>query len=98
MNICSQEIKDEISTQVIGQEPLKDRLLIALLCQGHLLLEGLPGIAKTLSINTLAKILGVDFKRIQFTPDLLPADLLGTRIFNIHKGEFSIEKGPLFGN
>jgi MoxR-like ATPase len=75
-----------------------DRLIIALLADGHVLLEGLPGLAKTLAVNTLAKVIQSDFKRIQFTPDLLPADLIGTSIYNPRDGTFSVSKGPIFTN
>lgn len=88
--------KDEISKVIVGQGGMIDRLLIALLADGHLLLEGLPGLAKTLTVTTLAKIIQCDFKRIQFTPDLLPADLIGTSIYNLKEGSFSINKGPIF--
>jgi len=88
--------KEEISKVIVGQVHMIDRLFIALLADGHILLEGLPGLAKTLAVNTLAKTLQCDFKRIQFTPDLLPADLIGTSIFNPKDGTFSINKGPIF--
>lgn len=88
--------KKEISKVIVGQKNLIDKLFIALLTGGHVLLEGLPGLAKTLTVNTLAKIVNADFKRIQFTPDLLPADLLGTSIYNPRDGTFSIKKGPIF--
>jgi MoxR-like ATPase len=81
---------------IVGQTEMVDSLFIALLADGHLLLEGLPGLAKTLAINTLAKVVQCDFKRIQFTPDLLPADLIGTSIYNPKEGTFSISKGPIF--
>ena len=88
----------EASKVVVGQRLLLERLLLALLCDGHVLLEGLPGLAKTLMIKTLADILHVEFQRIQFTPDLLPADLVGTMIFNQKTGEFTPKKGPIFTN
>lgn len=91
-------VKEEMSKVVIGQEPMTDRLLIALICGGHVLLEGVPGLAKTLTVSTLAQILDAEFKRIQFTPDLLPSDLLGTLIYNPQKGSFSVKKGPVFAN
>ncbi len=91
-------IKREIHKHIIGQEDLIDALLIGLLSDGHLLLEGVPGIAKTLSANTLAKVIRCQFKRIQFTPDLLPADLTGTPIFNPKEGTFEVKKGPVFTN
>ena len=92
------EIKKEIHRVIVGQEKLVDRLLIALLSDGHVLLEGVPGIAKTLAVNTLAKTIQLDFKRIQFTPDLLPSDLIGTSIYNPKEGTFSMQKGPVFTN
>lgn len=89
-------VKKEIGKVIIGQFKLIDRLLIGLLANGHLLLEGVPGIAKTLAANTLAKVVNCEFKRVQFTPDLLPADLIGTSIYNPKEGTFSIRKGPIF--
>lgn len=89
-------LRNEVQKMIVGQNYLIDRLLIALLMDGHILLEGLPGLAKTLTISTLAKALSCDFKRIQFTPDLLPADLIGTSIYNPKEGSFSVKKGPLF--
>lgn len=91
-------LKLEMSKVIIGQAKLSERLLIALLADGHILLEGVPGLAKTLAINTLAKCVNVDFSRVQFTPDLLPADILGTMIYSPKKEEFSIKKGPIFSN
>ncbi|MDQ7041573.1 MAG: MoxR family ATPase [Rhodothermus sp.] len=91
-------LRTEIGRVIIGQHYLIDRLLIGLLCGGHVLLEGVPGLAKTLTVSTLARVLGVQFQRIQFTPDLLPADLLGTLYFNQKEGTFSIRKGPIFAN
>lgn len=88
----------EASKVVVGQKVLLERLIAALLCDGHVLLEGLPGLAKTLTIKTLAEIMQADFQRIQFTPDLLPADLVGTMIFNQKTGEFTPRKGPIFTN
>ena len=90
------EILIETSQVVVGQRQLLERLLLALLCDGHVLLEGLPGLAKTLTIKTLADVIHADFQRIQFTPDLLPADLVGTMIFNQKTGEFTPKKGPIF--
>ena len=83
---------------LVGQRVLVDRLLIGLLTDGHILLEGVPGLAKTLAIRTLARTLRLEFKRIQFTPDLLPADILGTQIYNPRSGEFSVKRGPIFAN
>ncbi len=91
-------VKKEIAKVIVGQTKLVNHLLIALLADGHVLLEGLPGLAKTLSVNTLAKVIDCDFKRIQFTPDLLPADLIGTSIYNPKDGTFSMKKGPIFTN
>jgi MoxR-like ATPase len=88
----------ESSKVIVGQTVLLERLIMALLCDGHVLLEGLPGLAKTLTIKTLADIIDVDFKRIQFTPDLLPADLIGTMVFNQKTGEFTPKKGPIFSH
>ena len=88
----------EMSKVIIGQRHMVDALLIGLLGQGHILLEGVPGLAKTLSINTLAKSVHGSFSRIQFTPDLLPADVIGTMTYNIKQNEFSIKKGPIFAN
>ncbi|MFN6947103.1 MAG: AAA family ATPase [Cytophagaceae bacterium] len=92
------EVLEEAGKIVIGQKHLLHRLLIGLFTNGHILLEGMPGLAKTLTVNTLAKILNLNFHRIQFTPDLLPADLVGTMIYNQHKCEFEVKKGPVFAN
>lgn len=92
------EILAETSRVIVGQKVLLERLLLALLCDGHVLLEGLPGLAKTLTIKTLADVVHADFSRIQFTPDLLPADLVGTMIFNQKTGDFTPKKGPVFSN
>ncbi len=83
---------------LIGQRPLIDRLLIGLLTDGHILLEGVPGLAKTLAVRTVARALHLSFRRIQFTPDLLPADVIGTQIYNPRTGEFSVKPGPVFAN
>lgn len=91
-------VKQEISRVIVGQETLINSCLIALLADGHILLEGLPGLAKTLVATTLAKTIDCEYKRIQFTPDLLPADLIGTSIYNPKDGSFSIKKGPVFTN
>ena len=91
-------ILSEASRVIVGQRILLERLLLALLCDGHVLLEGLPGLAKTLTIKTLADVIHADFQRIQFTPDLLPADLIGTMIFNPKTGELTPKKGPIFTN
>ena len=88
----------EVKRVVVGQDAFLERILVALLAQGHLLIEGVPGLAKTLTINTLAKVLSGQFKRIQFTPDLLPADLVGNRIYNQKTGDFTTLLGPVFAN
>lgn len=93
-----EQILYELKKIIVGQESLLERLLIALIAQGHVLVEGAPGLAKTLTLKCLAEVVSVEFKRIQFTPDLLPADLIGTRVYNPGRGEFSTELGPLFGN
>src|SRR3989338_1396702 len=91
-------LQAEIGKVIVGQSYLVERLLLCLLADGHVLLEGVPGLAKTLSIKTLAQAINTPFQRIQFTPDLLPADLLGTLIYNPKTGEFTTKKGPLFSN
>jgi len=91
-------VRMEMKKVLIGQEYMIDRLLIAMLADGHILLEGVPGLAKTLAITTLSKTIDADFSRIQFTPDLLPADLVGTIIYNAKSGEFTNKKGPIFAN
>ncbi len=91
-------LKEEIAKVIVGQEYMIDRILIGLLTGGHILLEGVPGLAKSLTASTIASVLGIDFKRIQFTPDLLPADILGTEIYNQKTSEFMIKKGPIFSN
>lgn len=91
-------LKAEMAKVIVGQSKMVDRLLIGLLCRGHILLEGVPGLAKTLAISTLAKTIDTRYKRIQFTPDLLPADIIGTMIYNQKSGEFVPKKGPLFSN
>lgn len=88
----------EMNKVIVGQKHMVERLLIGLLGQGHILLEGVPGLAKTLAINTLSKAINGSFSRIQFTPDLLPADVVGTMIYNMKEGDFSIKKGPIFAN
>ncbi|BFP41395.1 MoxR family ATPase [Muricauda sp. SCSIO 64092] len=91
-------LKQEMDKAIVGQKQMVERLLIGLLGQGHILLEGVPGLAKTLAINTLARAVKGSFSRIQFTPDLLPADVIGTLIYNIKENDFSIKKGPIFAN
>ncbi len=88
----------EIQKVIVGQKSLVERLLIGLLSDGHILLEGVPGLAKTLAITTLSQTIDAKFSRIQFTPDLLPADLLGTMIYSPEKEEFMVKKGPIFAN
>ncbi len=89
---------EEVKKMVVGQDYMINRLLVGLFTNGHILLEGVPGLAKTLTVNTLSKVLHLDFQRIQFTPDLLPADLIGTMIYNQQKSEFEVKKGPIFAN
>ncbi len=91
-------INDELSKVIVGQQTMIERLMIGLLSNGHVLLEGVPGLAKTLSIKSLAQTIHTQFSRIQFTPDLLPADVLGTMIYNQGKNEFVVRKGPIFSN
>ncbi len=92
------DIRKELDKVIIGQHYMIDRLLIGLLTNGHVLLEGVPGLAKTLTVSSLAKVISTDFQRIQFTPDLLPADLIGTLIYNQKEGDFFVKKGPIFAN
>merc|ERR1711991_719389 len=88
----------EMNKVIVGQKHMVERLLIGLLSNGHILLEGVPGLAKTLAINSLANVIDAKFSRIQFTPDLLPADVVGTLIYNMKENEFSVTKGPIFAN
>ena len=92
------KIISEIEKVIVGQRALLEKMLIGLLTSGHILLEGVPGLAKTLTIKTLSQVLNLHFSRIQFTPDLLPADLTGTLVFNPKTTEFNIKKGPIFAN
>lgn len=92
------QLKQEIAKVIVGQEELVERLILALMCQSHVLIEGIPGLAKTLTVNTLAQALGLSFSRIQFTPDLLPGDLTGTMMYQPQTGEFISQKGPIFAN
>ncbi len=92
------EVYSEVAKVVVGQEYMVNRLLVGLFTNGHILLEGVPGLAKTLTISTVAKVLHLDFARIQFTPDLLPSDLVGTMIYNQKEGKFEVKKGPIFAN
>ncbi len=93
-----ENVKKEVAKVVVGQEKMIDSLLIALLCEGHILIEGVPGLAKTTTVNALSKALGLDFKRAQFTPDLLPSDILGAEIYDPQNNQFKIKKGPIFTN
>src|SRR5215213_647771 len=93
-----QEVRQEIGKVIVGQHPTVERLLTALLADGHVLLEGVPGLAKTLAVRTLATTIAGVFHRIQFTPDLLPSDLIGTMIYNQRSGDFTVQKGPIFAN
>jgi MoxR-like ATPase len=92
------QVRAEIGRVIVGQGELVDRLLLALLCNHHVLIEGVPGLAKTLTVTTLSRCIQTTFRRIQFTPDLLPADLVGTQIYNPKTGDFSTRKGPIFAN
>jgi len=92
------QIRSEIRKVIVGQDYLIERLLVGLLCNNHVLIEGVPGLAKTLSVTTLASAIQASFRRIQFTPDLLPADLIGTLIYNPRTGDFTTKKGPIFAN
>ncbi|MCF6200594.1 MAG: MoxR family ATPase [Hydrogenimonas sp.] len=98
MNERVEAIKKEVFKVIVGHEHLVDSMLIALLCEGHLRVEGVPGLAKTTAVNALAKSLGLEFKRVQFTPDLLPSDITGTEIYDQKSGEFKIKQGPVFTN
>ena len=93
-----EKINEEVHKVIVGQTYMVERLLVGLLCNGHILLEGVPGLAKTLAVKTLSAVIQTNFQRIQFTPDLLPADLLGTLIYNQRTGDFTVRKGPLFSN
>src|SRR3989337_2079674 len=88
----------EVKKVIVGQDHMLERLVVALLARGHILVEGVPGLAKTMAIKTLAETIGGEFKRIQFTPDLVPADLIGTRIYNQKTGEFNTSLGPVYTN
>lgn len=92
------EIKNEISKVIIGQEDMVDAILIGLLTNGHILLEGVPGLAKTTTVKTIADVIDLKFKRVQFTPDLLPSDIIGAQIYDMKTGDFKIKKGPIFTN
>lgn len=97
-NILIQDLKKEVKKKVIGQENMINKILIGILTGNHILLEGLPGLAKSLTVNTLSNTLGLKFSRIQFTPDLLPSDITGNEVYNEKNGEFYIKKGPIFAN
>src|SRR2546423_3849042 len=97
-SIFSERLRAELSKVIIGQQHMINSLLTGLLCNGHVLLEGVPGLAKTLTIKSLAQSVSAKFSRIQFTPDLLPADVIGTMIYNQQKNEFVVRKGPIFAN
>ncbi len=96
--VWTQKLRTEIGKAVIGQDKVVERLLVALLANGHVLLEGMPGLAKTLLVRSLGRALGVQFERIQFTPDLLPSDVVGTMVFQPRDGQFTTHKGPVFAN
>ena len=98
MSQTIQEIRKEISKVLVGQDKMVEGLLAGLLCRGHILLEGVPGLAKTTAVNAMAKTLGLNFKRVQFTPDLLPSDIIGTEIYDPSNNAFKIKQGPVFTN
>lgn len=98
LNRAVYEIRNEIGRVVIGQHKMVDLLMIGLLCDGHILIEGVPGVAKTLTAKLIAKIIDVDFSRLQFTPDLMPSDVVGTSVFNPKEGDFRFKSGPIFSN
>src|SRR5471032_268404 len=93
-----QGVLDQVAKRVVGQDAMVERLIISLLTGGHVLLEGVPGLAKTLTVRTLAETINTSFSRIQFTPDLLPADVVGTQVYDQSNGKFSVKKGPIFAN
>jgi len=97
-SVFIKDLKEGIAKVIVGQDELIDKILISVISNGHILLEGVPGLAKTLTINTVANLINSEFKRIQFTPDMLPADLLGTLIYNQKTGDFMTKKGPIFSN
>ena len=98
LNRSMEDIRHEISKVIVGQHTMVDLLLIGLLCDGHILIEGVPGVAKTLTAKLIAKIIDVDFSRIQFTPDLMPSDVIGTSVFNPREADFRFKPGPVFSN
>src|SRR3954471_18381716 len=93
-----QQLKAEIGKVIVGQEQMIELLLAGILADGHILIEGVPGVAKTLTAKLLSKVVSVNFSRIQFTPDLMPSDVLGTSVYNIKKSEFEFKSGPIFSN
>jgi MoxR-like ATPase len=98
LNRAVYDIRNEIGQVIVGQHKMVDLLLIGLLCDGHILIEGVPGVAKTLTAKLIAKIIDVDFSRLQFTPDLMPSDVVGTSVFNPKEGDFRFKSGPIFSN
>src|SRR5215212_1035711 len=98
LNRAVHEVRNEIGLVIIGQHKMVDLLLIGLLCDGHILIEGVPAVAKTLTAKLVAKIIDVDFSRLQFTPDLMPSDVVGTSVFNTKEGDFKFKHGPVFSN
>src|SRR5215468_78911 len=98
MQTPMEQVLYEVKKTIVGQDMLLERMLIALLCRGHILVEGVPGLAKTLAVKSLAGAIGGQFHRVQFTPDLVPADVVGTRVYNQRSGEFQVSLGPVFTN
>src|SRR5947207_6115839 len=98
LNKAVNDIRTEIGKVIVGQYKMVDLLMIGLLCDGHMLIEGVPGVAKTLTAKLMAKIIDVDFSRIQFTPDLMPSDVVGTSVFNPKEAAFQFRQGPIFSN
>ena len=92
------DLKNQLQTVIVGQDDLIDKLILSILANGHIFLEGVPGLAKTLTVKSLASLISTQFQRIQFTPDLLPADILGTLVFNPKESSFEVKKGPIFSN
>ena len=92
------KIKDELGKVIVGQHDMLEMLIVSILADGHSLIEGVPGVAKTITAKLLAKTMAVDFSRVQFTPDLMPSDILGTSVFNVKNSEFEFKKGPIFSN
>src|SRR3954470_17020866 len=98
LSIAIARVKEEIGKVIVGQDAMIELLIAAIIADGHVLIEGVPGVAKTLSAKLLARCLDVPFSRIQFTPDLMPSDVIGTSVFNPQAGSFSFKKGPIFSN